>query len=151
MEAFRNDVPVDVVESRFEEAVRSVSFLGFHHLENMGFLLRISGAAPEKLRALLSRYQIDLIGLYHMYTGNDPQAYLEQGEQLCRFLRLFGADRLIVQPKFWNKEPYYRPTDTQQLIFIWICSEKWRKFPPNTVSRPVSIPTVRPACLQKNR
>lgn len=117
MEAFRPDVPRDVVETRFAEAVRSVSYLGYRYLENMNFLLDLYGEDPARLRELLERSGMQLVALYHMHTGGPAQDYLERGERSCRLLAALGGDRLIVQPRFWSDPPYYRPTDREQIDF----------------------------------
>lgn len=102
-------------EKDFEEAVRSISYLGYDVIENFNFIVPIYQDRPQDLKALLDKYNLQLVNLYHTYYEDDLDQWLDLGERTCKLLQYCGARHINVQGNIWQDEPYDRPTDRQAL------------------------------------
>lgn len=104
----------------FEEAVRSVSHLGYDVLENFNFLIFLYEKNPEELKALLEKYDLPLVCLYQTYLGKENMSekeFLALGERTCKFLQAVGGSYLNLQACMWEDKPFDRPTDYEALDF----------------------------------
>jgi inosose dehydratase len=112
---FGRETPTDHAEKNFEEALRSISYLGYQCVENFNFIVPLYENRPEDLKKLLEKYNLQLVNLYHTYYEDDLDKWLDLGERTCKLLQYCGAKHLNVQGNIWHDEPYYRPTDYDAL------------------------------------
>ncbi|MBR2805520.1 MAG: sugar phosphate isomerase/epimerase [Oscillospiraceae bacterium] len=122
-EEFNSETPTEGAEAHFEEAVRSISYLGYECIENFNFMVPIYEDRPDDLKALLKKHNLEFVNLYHTYhwdgTDETLQKWLDKGERTCRFLQEMGAKYLNMQGYTWHDAPYYRP-DNKELLDIHV-------------------------------
>ena len=58
MEEFGREEPTEAAERHFEEAVRSISYLGYDSIENFNFIVPLYEKRPEVLRSRRSAHRI---------------------------------------------------------------------------------------------
>lgn len=97
MEEFGREEPTEAAERHFEEAVRSISYLGYDSIENFNFIVPLYEKRPEDLKKLLDQYGLQLVNLYHTYYEDDVDKWLDLGERTCKLLQYCGAKYINVQ------------------------------------------------------
>ena len=114
----RGENLTEYAKPHFEEAVRSISHLGYEVLENFNFVMFLYEKDPQELKDLLEKYDLPLVCLYQTYLGPDVMSddyFFELGERTCRFLQKLGGSYLNLQGCMWDKKPFERPTDREWL------------------------------------
>lgn len=117
-EEFGRKALSECAKSHFEDAVRSISHLGYETLENFNFLVLLYENHPEELKELLDKYKLQLVNLYHSYSwaqGSDD-VYLDMGERSCKLLQYCGAKLLNVQACIWRDIPFERSIDKDSIL-----------------------------------
>ena len=108
---------------RFEEAIRSIKYLGYDYVEDFNFIVPWFIDNPEKLKAILDKYDMKLVNLYHTYYYDGTQEtldkWLDLGDKTCRLLKYCGAKQLNLQGNIWQDKPFFRP-DNPELIDAYI-------------------------------
>ena len=128
MEEFDRETPTPMAEPHFEEAVRSLRYLGYEYIENFNFIVPLYENRPQDLKKLLDDNGLHLVNLYHTYyedgTEETFRKWLDLGERTCKLLQYCGADRLNVQCRTWKDKPYFRPDDKDKIdMYIRAFSE----------------------------
>lgn len=114
----RGEKLTEYAKAHFEEAVRSVSHLGYEVLENFNFLIFLYENNLDELKELLAKYNLPLVCLYQTYLGADAMSdeyFYELGERCCKVLKEVGGSYLNLQACMWDKKPFDRPTDYAML------------------------------------
>lgn len=110
----RGEVPSEYAKEHFEEAVRSISHLGYQTLENFNFLIYLYENKLDELRELLEKHNLPLVCLYQTYLGEpemSEEEFLALGERTCKVLQAVGGKYLNLQAGMWEDKPFERPTD----------------------------------------
>lgn len=114
----RKENLTEFAKAHFEEAVRSISHLGYEVIENFNFLVFLYEKNPSELKELLDKYKLQLVNLYHSYTwvGADDDYYFDLGERTCKFLQYFGGKTLNIQCGMWRDRPFDRPMEKEVIL-----------------------------------
>ncbi len=114
----RGEHLTESAKAHFEEAVRSISHLGYDVLENFNFVIFLYENNLDEFKALLKKYDLPLACLYHTYLGEEKMSeeyFYELGERTCKVLKEMGGSYLNLQPAMWSEQPFARPTDYAML------------------------------------
>lgn len=114
----RGESLTEYAKAHFEEAVRSISHLGYEVLENFNFTIFLYENKLDELKALLEKYNLPLVCLYQTYLGADKMTdeyFFELGERTCKVLREMGGRYFNMQACMWAEKPFDRPTDYAML------------------------------------
>lgn len=87
---FGRDVPTDDAAEQFEQALKEISYLGYETVENFNFLVPIYEDKPEELDALLKKYKVELVNVYHFLSGEYDKD-IAFAERICKFLKAHNA------------------------------------------------------------
>ncbi|MBR2671038.1 MAG: TIM barrel protein [Oscillospiraceae bacterium] len=123
LEEYAPDAPTSMGKPHFEEAVQSISYLGYRYIENFNFIVPMYENDPQELLDLLKKNRLELVNLYHTYYYDGTQEtldkWLDLGERTCKILQLCGAKYINLQGNIWQDEPFYRP-DNHPLIDAYV-------------------------------
>ena len=115
--------PTPTGKIHFEEAMRSIAYLGYKCIENFNFIVPMFEENPQELLDMLKKYDMELVNLYHTYYYDGTQEtldkWLDLGERTCKLLQLCGAKYINLQGNIWKNDPYYRP-DNYELIDAYL-------------------------------
>ena len=114
----RGEHLTESAKAHFEEAVRSISHLGYDVLENFNFVIFLYENNLDEFKALLKKYDLPLACLYHTYLGKEKMSeeyFYELGERTCKVLKEMGGSYLNLQPAMWSEQPFARSTDYAML------------------------------------
>lgn len=110
-------------KEHFEEAARSIKYLGYDYIENFNFIVPWYQDDPKELKDMLDKYDLQLVNLYHTYYYDGTQEtldkWLDLGERTCKLLKYCGAKYINLQGNIWQDEPFIRP-DNPELIDAYI-------------------------------
>ncbi len=87
---FGREVPTEDAAGQFEQALKEISYLGYETVENFNFLVPIFEDKPEELDALLKKYKIELVNVYHFLSGEYDKD-IAFAERICKFLQVHNA------------------------------------------------------------
>ncbi|MDD4796744.1 MAG: sugar phosphate isomerase/epimerase [Eubacteriales bacterium] len=94
----------------FEQFLKEVSDLGYEAVENFAFITGYFDNDAAKVKALLDKYNLEMVNLYQHFS-DDAEADYQKAVEYVDFMKKIGATYLNLQGVMWNDEPQVRPTD----------------------------------------
>ena len=70
LEEYAPDAPTSMGKPHFEEAVKSISYLGYRYIENFNFIVPMYEDNPQELLDLLKDNHLELVNLYHLSSSS---------------------------------------------------------------------------------
>lgn len=102
----------DMIKELFESAMREVSYLGYHYVENFRFSAPPFYDSPEEMIEIQNKYDCKLLNLYHHFLPTAEEDYIEV-EKAAKFLERTGGESINIQCPVWRVLPYERPFDKE--------------------------------------
>ena len=104
------EMSTPLIRGDFEQSLKDLQDLRYQAVECFGFLADYYENDVEGFQALMKRYDLEFVNLYH-YFSDDLDADIKNAERYCKFLKAIGADTMNIQAKMWKDTPYNRPFD----------------------------------------
>lgn len=99
----------------FEQFLKEVSDLGYEAVENFAFITKYFDNNADEVNALLEKYNLKMVNLYHHYS-DDPEVDYQKAVEYVDFMKKIGATYLNLQAVMWEDAPNDRPTDEKAIL-----------------------------------
>jgi Sugar phosphate isomerases/epimerases len=97
-----------------EQAIKECKSLGYDYLENFAFIADFY-EDPNELKALLEKYDANMVNLYGHFRDN-PETDYENCFKQIDFLAAIGGTHYNCQGNTWKEEPFVRPLNKEKIL-----------------------------------
>src|SRR5690554_2405909 len=98
----------------FEQFLKEMADLNYEAVENFAFITKYFDNNADEIKAMLSKYKLELVNMYEHFTDDDEADY-QSAVEYVDFMKKTGTTFLNLQGVMWRDKPNNRRTDEAKI------------------------------------